>query len=456
MKPTHLPTFLICLVLLNVAGVRAQNPQSSSATGATATPVITVDEAVSLALANNRLIKNAMLEADKYDFRISSIKSRRLPEFQISALQSELLHPIDFTFQRGVFGVFPGIGPVPATNTNIRTPARLNTLAMAAMNQPLTQQYKIGLGIRAQELARDVAREELRAQRQRVANQVRAAYYDLVATSAGLEAARHSVKTLQEVKRVTTQYEAEQAVLKADVLQVQARLAKQEYQLVVAENGMKTQSEHMNQLLGRDLATEFRFAGIPEESDRELSLESARQQAADNRPELRQANLKKRLAEYDRRIAKADYIPNVSLTVRYLGIRSIEVLPGNAGAAGLYFSWEPFDWGRRRNAIAEKSKTVEQAANGIREIESQIAVEVGMRFRKWSEAVAKVKANRAAKDAAGEQLRVVTNKFKEQAALVKDVLQAEAQSADAGFQYQQALSEYWSALADLRKAMGEE
>jgi outer membrane protein TolC len=67
-----------------------------------------------------------------------------------------------------------------------------------------------------------------------------------------------------------------------------------------------------------------------------------------------------------------------------------------------------------------------------------------------------LKADRAAQEAAAEQFRVTTNKFKEQAALLKDMLQAEAQSAEADFQYQQVLSQYWSTLADLRKSMGEE
>jgi outer membrane protein TolC len=132
------------------------------------------------------------------------------------------------------------------------------------------------------------------------------------------------------------------------------------------------------------------------------------------------------------------------------------LVPNNVAAAGLYLSWEPFDWGRRRDVIAEKSKTVEQASNGGRETESQIAVEVGINFRKWQEAGLLLKADRAAQEAAAEQFRVTTNKFKEQAALLKDMLQAEAQSAEADFQYQQVLSQYWSTLADLRKSMGEE
>ncbi len=65
-------------------------------------------------------------------------------------------------------------------------------------------------------------------------------------------------------------------------------------------------------------------------------------------------------------------------------------------------------------------------------------------------------AARTGHEAAAEQFRVTSNRYKEQAALIKDLLQAQARSTETEFQYQQALSSYWSALADLHRAMGEE
>lgn len=52
-------------------------------------PVLTLDEAVSIALSSNRLVENEVLEAQKYDFRVKTIRSRRLPHFQFPALGGE-------------------------------------------------------------------------------------------------------------------------------------------------------------------------------------------------------------------------------------------------------------------------------------------------------------------------------------------------------------------------------
>jgi outer membrane protein TolC len=185
-------------------------------------------------------------------------------------------------------------------------------------------------------------------------------------------------------------------------------------------------------------------------------LEEARRQASQSRPEIRQEHLKEKQANYDRRIAKAEYIPDFGIAVSYMGIQNVQVLPTNVGVAGFALTWEPFDWGRRHNRVREKSNTLAQARNGAQEAESQIGVEVGLKYRKWKEATLLLKATRTGHEAAAEDFRVTSNKYQEQAALVKELLQAQARSSETAFQYQRALSSYWSSLADLRRAMGEE
>jgi len=434
----------------------ASSAQEQISNADTQEPILTLDEAVTLALQHNRLVKNSALEAQKYDFQVSTARSRRKPQFQFTMLGGELLHPFDFTFPAGSFGTYPGIGPIPSTNAKIKTPAVFTTYLTGSIDQPLTQQYKIGLGIRATELGRDIAREDVRAERQKIAAEVRNAYFNLFAVQASVDAAREAVKTFEEAQRVTVQYVSEKTVLRADALDVDAHLAKSRYELSVAENGLATQREALNQLLGRDVSTLFRVEFIPEQDTSDLTLDSARHAALVNRPECRQAQLKEKQAQYDRRLAKAEYIPDLSLSLRYQGTYNVQVLPQNVATAGFLLTWEPFDWGRRHNKVVEATKTIEQARNGIEETESKVAVEVGANYRKWYDASLLLKASRTAHEAAAEQLRVTGNKYKEQAALLRDLLQAQAQSSETNFQYQQALSSYWSAFAELRKAMGEE
>jgi outer membrane protein TolC len=61
-----------------------------------------------------------------------------------------------------------------------------------------------------------------------------------------------------------------------------------------------------------------------------------------------------------------------------------------------------------------------------------------------------------AREAAHEKLRVVTNQYSEQAALLGDVLQQTAGVAAAEDSYQQALLAFWTAKADFEKSLGED
>ena len=451
---SHTLTFVLAFILLLATAQFALAQQVPSPTDDA--PILSLDDAVSLALNGNRQVKNAALDVERFTFQVKSARTRRLPQMQFNMLGGELLHSFDFTFPAGAWGTYPGVGPLPSKEAKIHSPAVFTTYLTGSVDEPLLQQYKIGLAIRETKLAREIASEGVRAERQKIASQVRISYFEIVATQAAVEATRQAVSTLEEAERVTAEYQAQQTVLRSDSLEVSARLAKSRYDLLLAENSLASQREQLNELLGRDLSTPFRVETTIEDDAPDIALQTARQTALENRPEVREADLKKKQAEIERRLAKAEYIPDLSASIRYQGINSVQVLPANVTTAGFFLSWEPFDWGRRRSNVSEKTKAVEQARNGEKETTDQVAVEVGLKYRKWKDSALLLTATRTEQSAAAEQLRVTTSKYKEQAALVKDLLQAQTHSSEANAQYQQALSSYWSSLAELRRAMGEE
>jgi outer membrane protein len=55
-----------------------------------------------------------------------------------------------------------------------------------------------------------------------------------------------------------------------------------------------------------------------------------------------------------------------------------------------------------------------------------------------------------------EKLRVKTNQYQVQAALLPDVLQLRAEQANSDDHYRQALLAFWTAKADFEHAVGEE
>ena len=61
-----------------------------------------------------------------------------------------------------------------------------------------------------------------------------------------------------------------------------------------------------------------------------------------------------------------------------------------------------------------------------------------------------------AQETAAETVRVATNSYKADAALLKDVLQSETAMEQANDQYQQALLSFWTAKSEFDKSLGED
>ena len=266
-----------------------------------------------------------------------------------------------------------------------------------------------------------------------------------------------ALKSYHELDKVTGDYVIQQAALKADLLAVQTRLAKVEYEQLELSNRLATQKEQLNTLLGRDVDTSFEVTGVPEFTSFETDLTAARKLALERRPELEQARLGIEQATLDRRIKKSEYIPDVSAGFVYLTPRNYaSVIPKNFANVGVVVSWEFFDWGRKKHQLAEKDKAVEQTKNALKETEDEVLIDVGDKFRKLQQSGQALRVARLAENSAKENLRVSTGQYKFQAVLLSNVLQSQASLAEATNEYQQALLAFWTAKAEFEKSLGED
>jgi outer membrane protein TolC len=439
--------FHLCLSLLGVLVLplicRAQSAD-----------VLTLEQAVALALRENRQVKNAVIETEKFEDRFAAMRTKRLPEFKVSALGSQLLTPMSFTFEKGAFGDYPGLGPIPDKYTKVTTPRRPTLFLNGQINQPLSQLYRVKLSLQQLGVAQEIAAQQTQQQRQTIIAQVKRSYYAILQTQGSLRASEEAIKLYQELDRVTGEYVVQQVALKHDSLEVRTRLEKAKYDTLALRDQLATQKEQLNQLLGRDITTEFSVSPAPAYNVYETDLAAARTKALTARPEIQEAKLKRTHAAYDRRIKRAESIPDVSLSVNYVSFINTQFLPKNVASIGVSVSWEPFDWGRRKRELREKDRAIEQSDNVLRETESQVLLEVNTQFRKLQQTRQLLAVNKLSEESAQEKLRVMTNRYTVQATLLSDVLSAQTSLADARNQYLQAVLAFWTAQAEFEKAMG--
>ena len=448
------------LLALAAIAALAGSPVTARSQESTSVPVLSLNQAINLALENNRSAKNAKLEIEKADDKVAQLRTRRLPSLKLSSLISQPLTTFETNFEKGVFGTYPGIGPVPAETTSITSSTKTTALLITQVTQPLTQLRRIGLQIKQQEVGREISEADLQATEQAIVNDVKHAYYAILQTQGATVSAQESVKLYREIDRVTGDYVMQQVALKTDKMDVETRLAKAEYQVLTLTNQLSLQKEQLNLLLGRDVNTDFGVTDGMEAAQvmmRETNLVEARQRALTQRPEIRQARLQVKKADLDRRAKKSELIPDVSLTYNYVSTFNYsDFVPRNISSVGVQVEWEIFDWGRKKREVCEKAHSVSQANNNLVETESQVLLEVNDRYRHLQEACQLIRIAQLAQTQARANVQMAAYKYRLDAVLLKDVLQAKTSLADADYEYQKALLSFWSAKADFEKALGED
>ncbi|HEV8135628.1 MAG TPA: TolC family protein [Pyrinomonadaceae bacterium] len=446
---------LLSLLLLTAGVVHQANAQDNGTTS----HVLTLSQAIAIALKNNREAKNARLDIEKADDKLHAYRTRRLPSFKISSLVSQPLNTIDTTFEKGVFGIYPGNVPVPLQDTIIKSSTNVTALLLGQMTQPITQLRRIGFQIKQQELDVEISQTRLSATEQSLVNEVKRAYYSILQTEGAVRGAEESVKLYHELDRVTGEYVVQQVALKTDLMDVQTRVAKAEYEVLTLNNSLSTQKEQLNHLLGRDVRTEFSVTD-PETAQavmRETDLMEARKRALEQRPEIREARLRLQQANLDKRVKKSERIPDVSLAFNTVTtVNYSNFVPRSATGIGIQVEWEVFDWGRKKHETAEKNRIIAQADNTVLETESKVLLEVNSRFRTLQESCQFIRIAQLAQTAARANVQIAANKYRLEAVLLKDVLTAQTSLANANYEYQKAVLSFWTAKADFEKALGED
>ena len=441
-----------CALLMASLGTLAHSQDSTSSV-----EILTVDQAVQYALQKNPSLRTMELDVEKAGDNLAAFRTRRLPSIKWNVLSGQLLTKPSVTFDRGVFGTYPGVGPIPGDETKVHIPRKLTAMVFGQILQPLSQQYRLGLGVKAHSLEQQIEAAKLAEQRAAVAEQVRKAYYRLLETQSALESVEQSLPFYRETVRLATVGLKLETVLQSERLKAEAEAAKVELEALKLSNPIATQIEALNELMGRPVNTPFRTVGLKHIAEERMNPEEAIQTAVVQRPEVRQASLRVQQADLDIRMKRSEYIPDVSLALTYNSAFNFQnALPQNVASAGVLLDWEVFDWGRKKQELNAKRRTATQARVAEEALDRRIRVEVAQALRQCMEAAQRIKVSTLSQRAAREGLREHQSAFGREAVLLKDVLQSQTNLASADDEHRRALAAYWSARAELKRVLGEQ
>src|SRR5437868_3741023 len=418
--------------------------------------VLTLDEALQLAKSNNRDLKQFGFDVGRQREALGEAKTHLYPRFDTSVLAAQLLAPLDFTINAGQVGRFPGAWPIPESNNDPHAPARPITIASVTLPPPLTQPIRVHLFIADQRLKVDAAQLSSDQREQKLADDVRQSYYQVLRSQIQYESQQSMVKYLEELLQLTDRRFNQQAALKVDRLSVKAELAKASDQLTTIEDALADNKEALNHLLGRSVQTEFSVELVPATFPEQEDLSAARATALEHRPEVKLAANRVRQADLATRSEKSHYIPDVAIQASYFSPANINFLPENIGSVGALLTWQPWDWGEKRHKVRQAALAEQQEELSLEDTREQILLDVNSKFRHLREARSHLAVAEAIRDAEIAKMRNQKEAYSQQAILLSDLLRQQSSLADAESQYHQAVLAYWSARADFQKSLGEE
>src|ERR1700721_810184 len=132
-------------------------------------PVLSLSQAIQIAVDNNRPVNMAKLEIVKSKWEEAQTTTKRFPANTPYLFASGDITNPKFTFPANLFN-----NPLPQT---LKLSNGITGLASAQVAQPLSQLYQIHLAVREQELSTDLATEQYRGQRASLVASVKQAYY---------------------------------------------------------------------------------------------------------------------------------------------------------------------------------------------------------------------------------------------------------------------------------------
>ena len=436
--------------LMILAGLRAfgQTP---------VVPLLTEDEAVTIARAENRSAKSSAIGIDRAVQSVKEARTAFLPQSSLQVTSGYPLESFNLNIPKGALGTYSGTGPIPNGDKQISGSANITGIIVGSVSQPLTQLYAAHLGVESARVDQKVAAEQLRAQFQTVVVQVRQTYHQLCVLNAQQKTDETQIDALKAALKVAENSESQGNALQADVLSAKSSLIQAEYTQASDADAYTNTREKLNELLGRDIDTDFTVDALAGPADEPMSLADARKMALGQRSDVRQAILQEQKANLAIRQERAAYIPQINAQVSYISLQNISFLPSSLATAGFSVKWNnPWDWGSRHANIVGLRDAAKQQTLTTEDTRENAVLDVDQKYRALVLSRRMVEAAVTAKQASAEQLRNITNQFREHQALLSDVLKQAAQDRLQSQSYTQAVSAYWDARAAFDQAIGKD
>lgn len=407
---------------------------------------LSIEELFRLGTENSLRIKASQIEEIISDDQIKTARTNRLPNIQVGARAGVLGQPI--VFQRGL-----------AHPTHPETPDWSQNYSIE-LTQPIYQGGKITYHIRKTELQKEIALLNTTNDQAEIKLILLQQYMDLFSYYKQRDVLARNIEESERRLKDINRMRKEGLVTRNDEIRSELQLTNDRLAFQEAGNSIAIVSQQLDILLGLDESilitpdTTLLYTTVPF-----LDYETYVQQAYENFPGMRIARRNIQLAENDIKLAKANYLPTLSLYAGNTLARPLSTtladLYNHNWNIGLSLSYNLSSLYQNKYRTHEARQVAQLRQNTEKQLEQDIRINIRSAYLRHKEALDRVEALKLSVRQAEENYRIVQNRYLNQLSILTDLLDASSIRLEAELQLTVARTQTLYTYYELRRASGD-
>jgi outer membrane protein TolC len=381
---------------------------------------VTMDDAMALARTDTPSARAMSAGVAEAIARVAQARARLLPRVDITESVQRGNEPV-FVFstllsQRRFMPANFDVQNLndPAAETNIRT--------AVAMTQPVYD-AAAARGVRSAELQRDLATVDQRRGTQDLALAAARSFVQVLRLEAAERASVAAVAAAESDLERTQQRRDVGLVTDADVLALEVHLADSRQRQIATSGDLVVARLELAEALGLPLDQPVVLVK-PSPAAAPADMASLTRQALDARPERHQAEIQIQLAENERRLAQAAFLPRVGIDTAWEFNGSRWSTQRSGWIVGARVELNVFNGLADRARVSAARQAEARTAADRDRIERRIEVDVRTAVTRVTAAQARETAGRASLAQARDSQRIVRDRYDAGLATITDVLRA--------------------------------
>ncbi|GAB3923499.1 TolC family protein [Mucilaginibacter myungsuensis] len=400
---------------------------------------ITLDEAIKLGLETSKTLKLSQTKIDQAVSQFAQAKDKALPTGNVSLAYNRAQIPAN-TLDLGA-------------GDPIRLPSAANAfLGIASVNETIFAGRRLRYAQESTDLLVKAAKLDADKDKEEIAYNVISEYYNLYKVMQSKKVVDQNLKTIDAQIKQSQRFFEQGLVTKNDVLRFQLQRANVELNGIDLENNRKIVNYNLDILLGLPEGTQLSIAQNMTPDKNVGPMSTYLDSAYTNRKELRVMDIRTQSAETNIKSINAEKSPTLSASLgAYYVNASANPLPRSGQfitpiTAGLTAAWNFGTLWTTKNKVTEARIERDQTVINKGIVTDNIKNEVNRNYQTYQTALSKIKLLQTSIDQAGENNKILENKYQSNIASATDRADAntllyqaqinlELAKADAGLAY---------------------